>query len=64
MNFKLVKLTKKEIKALPFPETARLLGGILMPDPEPLDPEYVAKIRQQFKNAIREVHPYRTPVIK
>ena len=64
MNFKLVKLTRKEIAKLPFPETARALGGILVPDVEPLDPKVVAKIRKQFKKAIREAYPkYRTPVI-
>jgi len=62
MNFKLKKLTRKEIKALPFPETARRLGGILIvTNDQDTDPKLMAKIRQQFKDAIREAHPYKDP---
>jgi hypothetical protein len=49
----LIPMNEEEIKKLPFPETARLLGGILVIKSDPIPEEDLEKIRFQFNECIR-----------
>lgn len=46
---RLEKLTEEEISDLPFPETARKLGGLLVVESE-VDPELVDRLRSQWRS--------------
>lgn len=60
---KIKKLTEEEIAKLPFPDTARALGGILYFD-SGLSQEDVDKLRKQFKESLaNSTDVVRTPII-
>lgn len=61
---KLIKLTEEEIAKLPYPETARKIGGIMDFVDIPVSDELLKKIRKQFRESIYNADSYRTPISK
>lgn len=61
---RLIKLTEEEIAELPYPETARKIGGILDIVDTPLSDELLKKIRKQFRESLSNADEYRTPIIE
>lgn len=59
---KLKKLTEKEISKLPFPETARAIGGYLYFQDSNISESDIRKIRKQFRESIKNA-VWRTPII-
>jgi hypothetical protein len=48
------KLTEQEIQRLPFPETARLLGGILVIKDTSITQADIRKLRREFRKAVKK----------
>jgi len=61
---KLIKLTEEEIEKLPFPETARAIGGILDIVDTPLSEELLKKVRQQWRESLYNADCFRTPIVE
>jgi hypothetical protein len=51
---KIIPMTEEEIARLPFPETARLLGGIMVMMDD-IDPKVVKRIRRQWRITISKL---------
>jgi len=49
---KIKSLTKEQINKLPFPKTARLLGGIITIASPEIDEEQLRKFRRQYRITI------------
>ena len=62
---KIHKLTEEEINELPFPDIARGLGGILVPDDYTLSNEQVKVIKKLWHDQTEGVDPtsFKTPIV-
>jgi hypothetical protein len=52
MGLVIRRLTEKEIRGLPFPETARAIGGILVLEDRTITEEELAEIKKLFNRSI------------
>ena len=59
---KLIKLTEEEIAKLPFPETARKIGGIMDFVDIPVSEETMKIIRKQFRESMHNADVFRAPI--
>lgn len=60
----ILPLTEEQILKLPFPETARKLGGILTFEEAPLENHLnMEEFRRQWNEAIKNTPAFRTPII-
>ena len=60
---KLIKMTEEEISKLPYPEMARVLGGILV-GTCPLDDKLLKSLREDWLKHSESAQTYKTPIIE
>lgn len=46
------KLTEEQMNELPFPKTAKIIGGIMVIESEPVDPDLADEMAAQWQAAI------------
>jgi hypothetical protein len=70
-EFRLVSMTPEEIEKLPYPDTARMLGGVYMPfivydsaEEEAIEKAKIEVMRQQFQKDIAGAEPLRSPIFE
>lgn len=52
---KIIPLTEEEIAKLPFPESARLLGGLMTLNTPEIDPKEIEKFRRLFRISLSKL---------
>lgn len=62
MSIRVIKLSRKEMARLPFPFTAKRLGGLWVIQDDSIDQSQIDKIRKQFKESIKNLE-FKTPTI-
>lgn len=64
MTIRIRTLTEAEIAKLPFPDTARAIGGVFELEYAPVDAAQVEALRAQYRIAIGEsATDFKTPII-
>jgi len=63
---KLVKLTEEEIKKLPYPDTARAIGGVLVPKYNNMSDADIAQFKKMWHEHTKQNNgkEFKTPIIR
>lgn len=58
------RLTEEEIAKLPFPDTARAIGGVFELSDNNISQEDVDKLRESFQSLSNTVKVFKTPIVE
>ncbi len=65
MKVKLIPMTEEQIATLPFPDTARAIGGVLVIEKDSLEHHLnLEEFRRQWNEMVSKEENFKTPIVE